>query len=176
MTWLMAPIRQVTRGSPHNCSRLLLDRLCCCPRGPCSYGRTRHPAIHGQLAHTAARVMTPCGPCSYGRTRHPASYGQLAHTAARVTTPCGPCPYGRTRHPASYGQLAHTAARVILALPVLATRKWPGRLGGAQLLHMPHARPGVCCIALSLPQEGARYRRSLPWKGEAGQRPGRGRG
>ena len=83
-TWLVAPIRQVARGSLLNCSCLLLDRLCCCPRGPCSYGRTRHSAIHGQLAHTAARVMTPCGPCSYGRTRHPASYGQLAHTAARV--------------------------------------------------------------------------------------------
>jgi len=46
-TWLVAPIRQVARGSLLNCSCLLLDRLCCCPRGPCSYGRTRHPAIHG---------------------------------------------------------------------------------------------------------------------------------
>ena len=68
----MAPIRQVTRGSPLNCSCLLLDRLCCCPRGPCSYGRTRHTATRGQvayaatcftalvvLAHTAARVIRP---------------------------------------------------------------------------------------------------------------------
>ena len=112
------------------------------PCGPCSYGRTRHPASYGQLAHTAARVIRPLTAklpmlqrasrplwsslirphasfghprptCSYGRTRHSAIHGQLAHTAARVMTPCGHCSYGRTRHPASYGQLAHTAARVI---------------------------------------------------------------
>ncbi len=185
MTWLVAPIRQVARGSLLNCSCLLLDRLCCCPRGPCSYGRTRHSAIHGQLAHTAARVMTPSGPCSYCRTRHTASYGQLAHTAARVIRPLAaklpmlqrasrpllsslirphvsfghPRPtrsYGRTRHDPLWSLLIWPHASSI-ALPVLAIRKWPGRLGGAQPLHTPLARPGVCCIALSLPQVRPTY-------------------
>ena len=81
--------------------------------------------------------MTPCGPCSYGRTRHPASYGQLAHTAARVIRPLAAklpmlqrasrplwsslirphASFGHPRPTRSYGRTRHDPLRSLLIRP-----------------------------------------------------------
>ena len=141
--------------------------MCCCPRGPCSYGRTRHSASYGQLAHTAARVTTPCGPCSYGRTRRSASYGQLAHSAARVIRPLAaklPMPQRASR---PLAVLAHTAARDVRPPTVNSLIRPHASRPLAVLAHTAHAtfgllRPTRSCgrTRHQLPSQVARS----PWR------------